>query len=1010
VEEVISMTEDYAKRLQTLLRKLFQFESADLDFGIYRIMNRKRDVIEKFIDNDLIASIDTEFGKISETSKASTKKELNDLKIAINKTLGTSALLPSGEFNPQFANTPIGADLAKQYKEKTATYAAAFISDEHKAEIFNHIYQFFSRYFDNGDFMSMRRYSAKQKFAVPYNGEEVLLHWANKDQYYIKTGEYFFNYAFRIGEYTIRFQIVQAATAMNNTKAENRFFVLKNGEGNITYEKKIKELIILFEYRILTESEKASVGSRNGQDTLNEQAMTSIFAAVSDAGLKAGLAREKDGKIPLLKHLATYAKRNTTDYFIHKDLFGFLTQELDFYIKNEMFDLDDLGMDKEVPIMQYLNRVRVMKVISLKIIEFLAQIEDFQKKLFEKKKFVLCTDYCMTLDRVPESFYSEIAKNSTQIAEWKRLYTTGGPSEQATLFEKKGNIIDVEFLKNYPYLVLDTKFFPQVFKDQLLATFDDLDETIGGLLVKSENWQALNLLQDRYREQVKCIYIDPPYNTGSDEFLYKDNYQHSSWLAMMANRLSKTRKLLDQVGLIFISIDYVEVAHLRVLCDSIFSRENFLADIAWEKRYTRSNNAKKFYSLKDTIMVFQNSDKIDILRETRTEKSKSGYTNPDDDSRGPWISSSYVNPATKAERPNLVYSIKNPFTGATVTHPTHAWKYDKQTHDQHVKEKRLYWGLKGDYEFPRLKTFLTEAKEGMVPVDLWNYKDTGTTDDGGNLLKNIFGEVTFSNPKPITLIQRAFELSSHLERTEVFMDFFAGSGTTAHAVLNLNRSDKGNRKYVLIEMASYFDSVLKPRIQKVMYSSEWKDGKPQNTDGISHIFKYLTLEQYEDSLNNIDFMEGGTVQKTLMDMDGYMFRYMLDFETRESPCRMNVAKLDRPFEYTLRITKDSDLHDETVDLVETFNYLLGLKVKRVRTFPENGTTYRIVHGETLAGQPTTVIWRTTVGLDLKKDKEFIEETVLSDPKLKAERIFINGDFHVEGALPIEPEFQRLMGV
>jgi adenine-specific DNA-methyltransferase len=136
---------------------------------------------------------------------------------------------------------------------------------------------------------------------------------------------------------------------------------------------------------------------------------------------------------------------------------------------------------------------------------------------------------------------------------------------------------------------------------------------------------------------------------------------------------------------------------------------------------------------------------------------------------------------------------------------------------------------------------------------------------------------------------------------------------------------------------------------------------------------------------------------------------MLDFETRESPCRMNTTNLERPFEYTLRITKDSELHDETVDLVETFNYLLGLLVKRIRTFAENGITYRVVHGETLAGQSTTVVWRTTVGLDLKQDKKFIEEKILADSKLKAERVFINGNFHVEGALSIEPEFQRLMG-
>lgn len=265
----------------------------------------------------------------------------------------------------------------------------------------------------------------------------------------------------------------------------------------------------------------------------------------------------------------------------------------------------------------------------------------------------------------------------------------------------------------------------------------------------------------------------------------------------------------------------------------------------------------------------------------------------------------------------------------------------------------------------------------------------------------------FSTIKPTTLPTRF--ITQTCNKTDLVLDYFVGSGTTGHAVIDLNREDKGNRKYLLIEMADYFHTILKPRIQKIVYSSKWKDGKPQNTNGISHMFKYLTLEQYEDTLNNIDFMEGGTVQKTLMDMDGYMLRYMLDFETRESPCRMNTTKLERPFEYTLRITKDSELHDETVDLVETFNYLLGLKVKRVRTFAENGTTYRVVHGETLSGQGTTVIWRTSAGLDLKSDKKFIEEKILSDLKLKAERVFINGDFHVEGALPIEPEFQRLMG-
>jgi adenine-specific DNA-methyltransferase len=996
------MPEDYTKKLQTLLRKLFQFESADLDFGIYRIMNRKRDVIEKFIEKDLIAAVDSEFGKTSLTDKAQILAELE----ALAGKLGIGVDDDPAAVREMAKKVPALQPLITEFEQKRTDLRNLEGKDEHKAEVFNHIYQFFSRYYDNGDFMSMRRYSAKQKFSVPYNGEEVLLHWANKDQYYIKTGEYFFNYTFRIGEYAVRFQIVQAETAMNNTKAENRFFILKGGEGNVSYIAETKELIILFEYRALIESEKASIGTRNVQDTLNEQAETAILAAVTDAGLKAGLTREKDRKTPLTKHLATYAKRNTTDYFIHKDLDGFLEQELDFYIKNEMFDLDDLGTEKEEPVDQYLNRVRVMKAISLKIIAFLAQIEDFQRKLFEKKKFVLSTNYCLTLDRVPAEFYLEIAKNTDQITEWKALYGIGEPGGQATLAGMKGNVIDVEFLKTHPYLVLDTKFFPQEFKDRLLATFEDLDDAIGGLLVKSENWQALNLLQERYRNQVKCIYIDPPYNTGIDGFDYKDNYQHSTWLSMMIDRLHMGSIFLSNKGTYNISIDDTELPELRILLNKILSSENFLQQIIWKKRGGAPND-KIIGSIHEYILLYSKIfQSVELIPRERTSNQLARYKNPDNHPKGPWAPDNLM-ANVKGGRyvESLYYPIINPITGEEHYPSSQGnWRFNKEKIQKLLLNNEIYFGEDG-HGRPKLKRFLCDVKEGVPYSTIWDYLPHNNS--ATNEIEEYFGTVNiFDTPKPIGLIREIINLNAL--RNDLILDFFAGSGTTGDAVLRRNKENKENLRYMLIEIEKYFDAVTKNRIQKVMYSSEWKGGKPQNTDGISHIFKYLTLEQYEDALNNIEFQEGGTIQKTLMDMEGYVLRYMLDFETRESPCRMNVVKLEHPFDYTLRITKDSELHNETVDLVETFNYLLGLKVKRVRTFSENGTTYRVVHGETLAGQATTIIWRTTTGLDLKKDKEFIDEKILTDPYLKAERFFINGDFHVVGALPIEPEFQRLM--
>src|SRR5208283_4625027 len=453
-------------------------------------------------------------------------------------------------------------------------------------------------------------------------------------------------------------------------------------EGNVTYKAKTKDLVILFEYRALTEPEKATLGTRNVQDALNEQAKTTILAATPIAGLKAGLTREIEGKTPLAKNLATYAKRNTTDYFIHKDLSGFLTQELDFYIKNEMFDLDDLGTDKEVPMEQYLNRVRVMKAISEKIIAFLAQIEDFQKKLFEKKKFVMRANYCMTLDRVHESFFPEIAKNAAQIAEWKALYGIGEPGGQATLSGKTGNVIDEEYLKAHPYLVLDTKFFPPTFKDALLATFEDIDETTGGLMVKSENWHALNLLQERYREQVKCIYIDPPYNTGGDGFLYKDNYQHSSWISMISERLLLTINLMPFDAVHYISIDDGEHANLLQLEDSLFGPENFVTNIIWQKKYAPQNDAKWFSGNHDFITVFA-KEKLRWYpsKLPRSNDQNKMYQNPDSDPRGRWKADNYASNKSPAERPNLYYPIIHPKSGEEVYPPEGAtWRYSIEYH------------------------------------------------------------------------------------------------------------------------------------------------------------------------------------------------------------------------------------------------------------------------------------------------------------------------------------------
>lgn len=355
-------------------------------------------------------------------------------------------------------------------------------------------------------------------------------------------------------------------------------------------------------------------------------------------------------------------------------------------------------------------------------------------------------------------------------------------------------------------------------------------ETTANVFIEGDNLEALKCLLTSHRSQVKLIYIDPPYNTGQD-LVYPDNYAdplrtylrrtgqvdaagnlltghpetegryHAAWLSMMYPRLFLARQLLREDGVMFVSIDDHEAHHLRMLMNEVFGEDNFLANIAWEKRYTRGNNAKLFYSVKDSILVYRKSAALTFLREPRTEKANAGYANPDNDPRGPWRTASYVNPATREQRPNLVYAITRPTTGERVEHPTHAWKYQRSEHQRHVREKRLWWGKDGSALYPRLKLFLSESQGGLVPIDLWDYRSSGTTHQGSAELKELFGSAVFDNPKPTLLMRRILRLATSAQESDLVLDFFAGSCTMAQALLELNREDGGRRRFLMVQLA-----------------------------------------------------------------------------------------------------------------------------------------------------------------------------------------------------------------
>ncbi len=406
----------------------------------------------------------------------------------------------------------------------------------------------------------------------------------------------------------------------------------------------------------------------------------------------------------------------------------------------------------------------------------------------------------------------------------------------------------------------------------------------GNLIIHGDNLHALKSLLPHYAGRVDCIFIDPPYNTGNENWCYSDNVnapmirewldsnpigiedglRHDKWCAMMWPRLRLLHELLGDAGLFFMALDDNEIHNARAILDEIFGSECFLATISWVKRYTRSNNANLFYSMKDYLIVYRGSDHVKSLKEPRSNEADAEYRNPDDDPRGPWITSSYVNPATREQRKNLSYAIERPSDKMTVEHPTHAWKYSVDEHRRHARESRLWWGINGKADYPRLKLYLYEAMD-MVPVDVWNWSNVGSSDDGSAKIKEIFGSAVFDNPKPVSLIKKIISL---VDRDDaLFLDSFAGSGTTAHAVLEANRRDGGNRRFILVEMEDYADELTAERVRRVINGYNYSG--TQRTEILREKITWSKLQNAHkliESVQGIENLQGNeyeTIRKTV---------------------------------------------------------------------------------------------------------------------------------------------------
>lgn len=627
----------------------------------------------------------------------------------------------------------------------------------------------------------------------------------------------------------------------------------------------------------------------------------------------------------------------------------------------------------------------------------------------------------------------------------------------------------VDFLRRNQNLIVDTKHFSENFKYTLIESIPNLDEQTDGLMLNSDNYQATRMLEKRFGCKVKCVYLDPPYNTNEASFIYKNNYKHSSWASMIADRVSAAYTMLDEDGVLMITIDDEELYDLKAVLDSVIGAERYIGTIVIQSN-PRGRGINSFYATchEYCLCYAKNPELTEIIDCELTAEQESEYTGSDDESAyrllpfrrsGGW--------STPQDRPNSEFSLffdengklfavggerkeeapaeyvpsriltlengtvmsyseseflkKHPSAFKVMPADTsglrRVWRWSD-------REKILRAGAAGDFVLKTEKKYAyvqlkDRIKDGRKPKTIWFDSKYDSSSHGTNLLKNMFGERNvFGFPKSVYSTEDALHSVVGNDEQSIVLDLFGGSATTGHAVTLLNRKDQKKRKYILVEMGEYFDTVTKPRMQKVIYAPEWKEGKPQQrTGGISQIIKYMRLESYEDALSNIELKDNGGTMASLLG-DDYLLHYMVDMESRDS--LLDIEAFASPFAYTMKITEKNECKERSIDLCETFNYLIGLTVTgqsaisyflskpaeapayagAVDLVSDIGGQYafRQIEGTLPDGRRALVIWRT-VTEDMIASNAALDAYFTTYRKNAQDRrydvIFVNGDSNLE---------------
>ncbi|HOM11763.1 MAG TPA: DNA methyltransferase [Rubrivivax sp.] len=896
--------------IELLQRDILELDAADLDFGIYRVLNYRRSAVQRILGEELPARIEAALARLPGSA-----------------------------------------------------------GDDEQARIYNALYAFFARYYDSGDFLPRQRRGKAARYSVPYDGSDTHFHWATKGSHYVKSGERFAAYAYRQPDGTrLRLVVAQASVERDNAKGAQRYYV--PAQLQAPQPAHPGEWRLAFEHRALADDEARSFGA--ARKTRGSDAADDDADADTDTGEAAGASTQERlvnawfarlaapaplDKALLQRHALRYARGRSTDFFVHPQLGAFLRDELDHYLQTEFINLWDLP---DAALARERGKLAICRDIGRAIVDVLAALEDLQAALFEKRKFVLQAHYLVmcswlaALGAAGAALVQRAAEHAPQVARWRQW-----------LGEAEGSAASgAELLARCPHLPLDTALFDDAFQWELLALVPDLQAALGGVLVHGDNYAALRTLEAQWRAAVKCIYIDPPYNTPASKIAYKNDFEQSSWLALMTERLRAGSRLVPAGSPIVIAIDDFELVNLCAAIDQEISAttERNVVIVNHHPQGAGGNNVSRSHEyavlLSGAERAFHGKLKSETGEKRPYMRSGTGQNN-----FRRWRENSFfaflVDPVNKqivgVEQPPPLgdaYPITDTEAGLRRVYPIGAdgservWRNSYET----AKRLRAEGSLSASDGFTIYATVDNEGKRGAIASN-WTAKRYNAGTFGTNVIGDIFGDASlFTYPKSVWTVADFVDSMMWPDDDATVLDYFAGSGTTAHAVINLNRGDGGTRRFILVEQGEYFDTVTLPRVAKVMTSPEWKDGRPK--DGVAHdpaagddpdahwsrrtlpVVQVLRIERYEDSLDALALPDPAAqaAQAGQGELAGFdaLLRYVTDAQDPANPVRLSTAALARPLHYRLPTVWEGRAVERPVDLLHTTLALLGLHALRLR--------------------------------------------------------------------------------